>query len=189
MLIKVLSLADELQHFFLKVRRKEGGIYSGFWGEESHELVRYEEFKPKKKKKKKKMFRVRFYFRVGCRHSDIEMATTGNVGQVGNNSELSGNDSTVYLGKASLVARSGIIALLNWSFYYRHIVFPDPVATPTQISKSSIIQIPWYYHVHMTAEVPSNYHSTARRNVQDFVSLPCNILKDFSLALSWHLIN
>ncbi|KAL6267716.1 hypothetical protein P5V15_000787 [Pogonomyrmex californicus] len=45
-------------------------------------------------------------WRVGCRHSDIAMATTGNAGQAGNNSELSGNDSTVYLGKTSLVARS-----------------------------------------------------------------------------------
>lgn len=54
-----------------------------------------------------------FYFRVGCRHSDIAMATTGNAGQAGNNSELSGNDSTVYLGRASLVARSGIIMPLN----------------------------------------------------------------------------
>ncbi|EFN67222.1 Gastrin/cholecystokinin type B receptor [Camponotus floridanus] len=52
-------------------------------------------------------------WRVGCRHSDIAMATTGNVGQAGNNSELSGNDSTVYLGRASLVARSGIITPLN----------------------------------------------------------------------------
>jgi len=40
------------------------------------------------------------------------MAATGNAGQAGNNSELSGNDSTVYLGKASLAARSGIIAKL-----------------------------------------------------------------------------
>ena len=53
-----------------------------------------------------------FYFRVGCRHNDIAMAATGNAGQAGNNSELSGNDSTVYLGKASLAARSGIIAKL-----------------------------------------------------------------------------
>ncbi|KYQ56373.1 Cholecystokinin receptor [Trachymyrmex zeteki] len=52
-------------------------------------------------------------WRVGCRHSDIAMAATGNAGQAGNNSELSGNDSTVYLGKASLAARSGIITLLN----------------------------------------------------------------------------
>ncbi|XP_036139814.1 cholecystokinin receptor isoform X2 [Monomorium pharaonis] len=52
-------------------------------------------------------------WRVGCRHSDIAMATTGNAGQVGNNSELSGNDSTVYLGKASLVARSEVVRLLE----------------------------------------------------------------------------
>ncbi|KYM85204.1 Cholecystokinin receptor [Atta colombica] len=51
-------------------------------------------------------------WRVGCRHNDIAMAATGNAGQAGNNSELSGNDSTVYLGKASLAARSGIIAKL-----------------------------------------------------------------------------
>lgn len=50
-----------------------------------------------------------FYFRIDCRHNDIAMGTTGNVSQAGNNSELSGNDSTVYLGRASLVARSGII--------------------------------------------------------------------------------
>ncbi|XP_070152239.1 cholecystokinin receptor type A isoform X1 [Polyergus mexicanus] len=52
-------------------------------------------------------------WRVGCRHSDIAMATTGNAGQAGNNSELSGNDSTVYLGRASLVARSEVVRLLE----------------------------------------------------------------------------
>ncbi|XP_077280998.1 cholecystokinin receptor type A isoform X3 [Temnothorax americanus] len=52
-------------------------------------------------------------WRVGCRHSDIAMATTGHAGQVGNNSELSVNDSTVYLGKASLVARSEVVRLLE----------------------------------------------------------------------------
>lgn len=52
-------------------------------------------------------------WRVGCRHSDIAMAATGNAGQAGNNSELSGNDSTVYLGKASLVARSEVVRLLE----------------------------------------------------------------------------
>ncbi|KAK1120756.1 hypothetical protein K0M31_010960 [Melipona bicolor] len=35
------------------------------------------------------------------------MASTRNAAQVGNNSELSGNESTVYLAKASLVTRSG----------------------------------------------------------------------------------
>ncbi|KAG5332191.1 CCKAR protein, partial [Acromyrmex heyeri] len=58
------------------------------------------------------LFNCHRCWRVGCRHSDIAMAATGNAGQVGNNSELSGNDSTVYLGKASLAARSGIIAKL-----------------------------------------------------------------------------
>ncbi|XP_029155607.1 cholecystokinin receptor-like isoform X1 [Nylanderia fulva] len=52
-------------------------------------------------------------WRVGCRHSDIAMAATGNAGQAGNNSELSGNDSTVYLGRASLVARSEVVRLLE----------------------------------------------------------------------------
>ncbi|TGZ52850.1 Cholecystokinin receptor type A [Temnothorax longispinosus] len=59
------------------------------------------------------LFECHRCWRVGCRHSDIAMATTGHAGQVGNNSELSVNDSTVYLGKASLVARSGIVALQN----------------------------------------------------------------------------
>ncbi|EZA56385.1 Cholecystokinin receptor [Ooceraea biroi] len=52
-------------------------------------------------------------WRVSCRHNDVAMATTANAGQTGNNSELSGNDSAMYLGRASLVARSGIIILLN----------------------------------------------------------------------------
>ncbi|XP_067212567.1 cholecystokinin receptor type A-like isoform X1 [Linepithema humile] len=52
-------------------------------------------------------------WRIDCRHNDIAMATTGNVSQAGNNSELSGNDSTVYLGRASLVARSEVVRLLE----------------------------------------------------------------------------
>ncbi|KOX75256.1 Cholecystokinin receptor type A [Melipona quadrifasciata] len=48
-------------------------------------------------------------WRVGCRNSDIAMASTRNAAQVGNNSELSGNESTVYLAKASLVTRSGTV--------------------------------------------------------------------------------
>ncbi|XP_011138010.1 cholecystokinin receptor [Harpegnathos saltator] len=52
-------------------------------------------------------------WRVGCRHGDIAMATTGNAVQASNNSGLSGNDSTVYLGRASLAARSEVIRLLE----------------------------------------------------------------------------
>ncbi|XP_071631806.1 cholecystokinin receptor type A isoform X1 [Temnothorax longispinosus] len=59
------------------------------------------------------LFECHRCWRVGCRHSDIAMATTGHAGQVGNNSELSVNDSTVYLGKASLVARSEVVRLLE----------------------------------------------------------------------------
>ncbi|PBC32208.1 Cholecystokinin receptor type A [Apis cerana cerana] len=47
------------------------------------------------------------FYRVGCRNSDIAMASTRNAAQAGNNSELSGNESAVYLGKASLATRSG----------------------------------------------------------------------------------
>ncbi|XP_043525872.1 gastrin/cholecystokinin type B receptor-like isoform X2 [Frieseomelitta varia] len=52
-------------------------------------------------------------WRVGCRNSDIAMASTRNAAQVGNNSELSGNESTVYLAKASLVTRSEVVRLLE----------------------------------------------------------------------------
>ncbi|XP_076686410.1 cholecystokinin receptor type A [Andrena cerasifolii] len=52
-------------------------------------------------------------WRVGCRNSDIAMTSTRNAVQVGNNSELSGNESTIYLGKASLVARSEVVRLLE----------------------------------------------------------------------------
>ncbi|XP_032664504.1 cholecystokinin receptor-like isoform X3 [Odontomachus brunneus] len=52
-------------------------------------------------------------WRVGCRHGDIAMATTGNAVQASNNSGLSGNDSTVYLGRASIAARSEVIRLLE----------------------------------------------------------------------------
>ncbi|CAK9816450.1 Cholecystokinin receptor [Anthophora quadrimaculata] len=52
-------------------------------------------------------------WRIGCRNSDIAMASTRNATQVGNNSELSGNESTIYLGKASLVARSEVVRLLE----------------------------------------------------------------------------
>ncbi|XP_020282458.1 cholecystokinin receptor type A-like isoform X2 [Pseudomyrmex gracilis] len=52
-------------------------------------------------------------WRVGCRHGDIAMAATANTGQAGNNSELSGNESTAYLGRASLVARSEVVRLLE----------------------------------------------------------------------------
>ncbi|XP_076548373.1 cholecystokinin receptor type A [Osmia lignaria lignaria] len=52
-------------------------------------------------------------WRVGCRNSDIAMASTRNAVQGGNNSELSGNETTVYLGKASLVARSEVMRLLE----------------------------------------------------------------------------
>ncbi|XP_026828905.1 cholecystokinin receptor isoform X2 [Ooceraea biroi] len=52
-------------------------------------------------------------WRVSCRHNDVAMATTANAGQTGNNSELSGNDSAMYLGRASLVARSEVVRLLK----------------------------------------------------------------------------
>ncbi|CAL7951301.1 unnamed protein product [Xylocopa violacea] len=52
-------------------------------------------------------------WRVGCRNSDIAMTSTRNAAQAGNNSELSGNESTVYLGKASLVTRSEVVRLLE----------------------------------------------------------------------------
>ncbi|XP_076162819.1 cholecystokinin receptor type A [Ptiloglossa arizonensis] len=52
-------------------------------------------------------------WRVGCRNSNIAMTSPRNAIQVGNNSELSGNDSTIYLGKASLVARSEVVRLLE----------------------------------------------------------------------------
>lgn len=52
-------------------------------------------------------------WRVGCRNSDIAMTSTRHATQVGNNSELSGNESTVYLGRASLVARSEVVRLLE----------------------------------------------------------------------------
>ncbi|XP_076754009.1 cholecystokinin receptor type A isoform X2 [Xylocopa sonorina] len=52
-------------------------------------------------------------WRVGCRNSDIAMTSSRNAAQAGNNSELSGNESTVYLGKASLVTRSEVVRLLE----------------------------------------------------------------------------
>ncbi|XP_076636547.1 cholecystokinin receptor type A isoform X2 [Colletes latitarsis] len=52
-------------------------------------------------------------WRVGCRNSDVAMTSTRNAMQGANNSELSGNESTVYLGKASLVARSEVVRLLE----------------------------------------------------------------------------
>nr|XP_003700734.2 PREDICTED: cholecystokinin receptor type A-like isoform X1 [Megachile rotundata] len=52
-------------------------------------------------------------WRVGCRNSDVATASTKNAAQGGNNSELSGNETTVYLGKASLVARSEVVRLLE----------------------------------------------------------------------------
>ncbi|KAG6796368.1 cholecystokinin receptor-like [Apis mellifera caucasica] len=52
-------------------------------------------------------------WRVGCRNSDIAMASTRNAAQAGNNSELSGNESAVYLGKASLATRSEVVRLLE----------------------------------------------------------------------------
>ncbi|KAH0955954.1 hypothetical protein HN011_008374 [Eciton burchellii] len=52
-------------------------------------------------------------WRVGCGHNDVATATAANAGQAGNNSELSGNDSTVCLGRASLVARSEVVRLLE----------------------------------------------------------------------------
>ncbi|KOC64029.1 Cholecystokinin receptor type A [Habropoda laboriosa] len=55
------------------------------------------------------LFNCHRCWRIGCRNSDIAMTSTRNTAQVGNNSELSGNESTIYLGKASLVARSGIV--------------------------------------------------------------------------------
>jgi len=74
-----------------------------------------------------------FYFRIDCRHNDIAMATTGNASQAGNNSELSGNDSTVYLGRASLVARSGII--ITTKLIVSLFLSTDPIATLIIISK------------------------------------------------------
>ncbi|XP_053990016.1 cholecystokinin receptor type A-like isoform X1 [Hylaeus volcanicus] len=52
-------------------------------------------------------------WRVGFRNSDIAMTSARNAIQVGNNSELSGNESTIDLGKASLVARSEVVRLLE----------------------------------------------------------------------------
>ncbi|XP_017752765.1 PREDICTED: cholecystokinin receptor type A-like [Eufriesea mexicana] len=52
-------------------------------------------------------------WRVGCRNSDIAMASIRNATQAENNSELSGNESTIYLGKASLVTRSEVVRLLE----------------------------------------------------------------------------
>ncbi|XP_043264043.1 cholecystokinin receptor-like, partial [Colletes gigas] len=52
-------------------------------------------------------------WRVGCRNSDVAMTSTRNAIQGANNSELSGNESTIYLGKASLVARSEVVRLLE----------------------------------------------------------------------------
>lgn len=64
---------------------------------------------------------VPIFYRVGCRNSDIAMASTRNAAQAGNNSELSGNESAVYLGKASLATRSGnvISSLIDISFEER----------------------------------------------------------------------
>ncbi|XP_031849886.1 cholecystokinin receptor type A isoform X2 [Nomia melanderi] len=52
------------------------------------------------------LFNCHRCWRVGCRNSDVAMTSTKNAIQVGNNSELSGNESTIYLAKTSLVAKS-----------------------------------------------------------------------------------
>ncbi|XP_015434702.1 PREDICTED: cholecystokinin receptor type A-like [Dufourea novaeangliae] len=59
------------------------------------------------------LFNCHRCWRVGCRHSEIAMTSTRNAIQAANNSEISGNESTIYLGKASLVARSEVIRLLE----------------------------------------------------------------------------
>ncbi|KAK2585116.1 hypothetical protein KPH14_008627 [Odynerus spinipes] len=52
-------------------------------------------------------------WRVGCRNSDVPMSAVGNATQTGNNSEFSGNESAIYLGKTSLLARTEVVRLLE----------------------------------------------------------------------------
>ncbi|XP_078046817.1 cholecystokinin receptor type A [Augochlora pura] len=59
------------------------------------------------------LFNCHRCWRVGCRDGDVAMTSTRNAIQVGNNSELSVNESTIYLGKASLVAKSEVVRLLE----------------------------------------------------------------------------
>lgn len=84
------------------------------------------------------------------------MATTGNAVQASNNSGVSGNDTTVYLGRASLAARSGNIELLLAAYCCLGSGKPT-LHRNIRGLPSRIIVIARYYY--QSCEIALNYHN------------------------------